>query len=125
MENADVLQLFDLKETHEDRRENDVVIEVKGETSLMYQIVARHFAALRIASLSTKPVLDVSGRLRPDEAVNGRFAEGEGDAVRYNGDQPTYQVIVDLGIPPGFTVDAGDFAEMGGGEEGRCRKFSA
>jgi alpha-2-macroglobulin-like protein len=32
--------------------------------------------------------------------------------LKYNGDVPTYMVIVDLGIPPGFTVDAGDFAEL-------------
>ena len=32
--------------------------------------------------------------------------------LRYDADIPTYMVIVDLGIPPGFTVDAGDFAEM-------------
>src|SRR5262249_49088704 len=32
--------------------------------------------------------------------------------LRYHGRVPTYMVIVDLGIPPGFTVDGGDFAEM-------------
>ena len=32
--------------------------------------------------------------------------------MKYHGKRPTYMVIVDLGIPPGFTVDAGDFAEM-------------
>jgi hypothetical protein len=32
--------------------------------------------------------------------------------LKYNGEVPTYMVIVDLGIAPGFTVDGGDFAEM-------------
>ena len=32
--------------------------------------------------------------------------------VKYNGKVPTYQVIVDLPIPPGFTADGGDFAEV-------------
>ena len=33
-------------------------------------------------------------------------------ALKYHGKTPTYQVIVDLPIPPGFTVDGGDFAEL-------------
>src|SRR5439155_25306842 len=42
--------------------------------------------------------------------------------LRYNGDLPTYMVIVDLGIAPGFTVDSGDFAEMVG--QKKIQKFS-
>ncbi len=42
--------------------------------------------------------------------------------LKYNGEVPTYMVIVDLGIPPGFTVDAGDFAEMVGAK--KVKKFS-
>src|SRR5207244_177168 len=32
--------------------------------------------------------------------------------LKYNGQQPAAMVMLDLGVPPGFTVDAGDFAEM-------------
>ena len=32
--------------------------------------------------------------------------------LKYNGKDHATMVMVDLGIPPGFTVDAGDFAEM-------------
>ena len=32
--------------------------------------------------------------------------------MKYNGALPANMVMVDLGIAPGFTVDAGDFAEM-------------
>ena len=31
--------------------------------------------------------------------------------LKYNGKVPTYMVIVDLPIPPGFSVDGGEFAE--------------
>jgi hypothetical protein len=41
--------------------------------------------------------------------------------LRYHGAAPTYMVIVELGIPPGFTVDPGDFAELVGA--GRIQKF--
>ncbi len=34
--------------------------------------------------------------------------------VKYAGKEPTYMVIVDLPVPPGFTVDAGEFAELSG-----------
>ena len=42
--------------------------------------------------------------------------------VKYNGREPTYMVIVDLPVPPGFTVDAGEFAELVGAK--RVQKFS-
>src|SRR5262249_20885533 len=41
-ENADVMQLFDLKDQTKVGA-NEVTIEVKGETGLMYQIVGRHY----------------------------------------------------------------------------------
>ncbi len=42
--------------------------------------------------------------------------------LKYHGKLPTYMVMLDLGIAPGFTVDAGDFAEMVG--KNRVKKFS-
>ena len=42
--------------------------------------------------------------------------------LKYNGEMSTYQVIVDLGIPPGFQVDPGDFSEMVGSK--KIEKFS-
>ena len=42
--------------------------------------------------------------------------------LRYHGKEATYMVIVDLGIPPGFTVDGGDFAEMVAAK--KLQKFS-
>jgi hypothetical protein len=42
--------------------------------------------------------------------------------LKYHGKMPTYMVIVDLGIPPGFTADPGDFAEMAGKK--KIQKFS-
>jgi hypothetical protein len=42
--------------------------------------------------------------------------------LKYNGKLPTYMVMVDLGIAPGFAVDAGDFAEMVSGKQ--IQRFS-
>ncbi len=108
-ENADVLQMFDLKE-HTKIGANDIEIEVKGETNMMYQVVARHFAPWDRKPLD-KPVLDVSVEYDRTKLSTADLLKAKA-TLRYNGDQPTYQVIVDLGIPPGFTVDPGDFAEM-------------
>ena len=42
--------------------------------------------------------------------------------LKYNGKEPTAMVMLDLGVPPGFTADAGDFAEMVGAK--KVQKFS-
>src|SRR6516164_3786193 len=58
-ENSDILQMFDFKE-HTKVGDNEVSIKVAGETSLMYQIVARHFAPWKKLAAPTAPALDVS-----------------------------------------------------------------
>jgi hypothetical protein len=42
--------------------------------------------------------------------------------VKYGGKGPTYMVSVGLPVPPGFTVDAGELAELVGAK--RVQKFS-
>ena len=119
---SDVMQTFDLKEFKADG-DNQVQIEVNGETNLMYQIVGRHFepwpslprkggekspleihVAYDRAKLSTKDMLKAKATLK------------------YNGKIPTFMVMIDLGIAPGFTVDPGDFAEMVGRKQ--IQKFT-
>jgi len=109
-ENSDVLQMFDLKE-HTKVGDNEVSIKVAGETSLMYQIVARHFAPWKKLAAPTAPALDVSVEYDRTKLSTKDMLRAKA-TLKYNGNVPTYMVIVDLGIPPGFTVDAGDFAEL-------------
>jgi hypothetical protein len=109
-QNADVLQSYDLKE-HTQTGRNEVEIQVKGSTNLMYQIVGRHFEPWKREPATSKPVLEVAvdydrTKLSTADLLRARAT------VRYHGHLPTYQVIVDLGIAPGFTVDSGDFAEL-------------
>ncbi len=119
-ENADVLQLFDLKEQTEVGA-NQVEIKVDGETNLMYQIVGRYFQPWKKAPTKSLPALDVSVEYDRTKLSTSDLLKAKA-TLRYHGDVPTYMVIVDLGIPPGFTVDAGDFAEMAGAK--RIEKFS-
>jgi hypothetical protein len=109
-ENSDVLQMFDLKDLTK-VGDNQVSIQVAGETNLMYQIVARHYAPWKKLPSPTLPALDVSVEYDRTKLSTNDMLKAKA-TLKYQGDVPTYMVIVDLGIPPGFTVDAGDFAEL-------------
>jgi hypothetical protein len=106
-----VLQLFDLRE-HLKTGANEVSLEVKGETALLYQVVGRHFEphSKKVAD-PVKPVWEVSVAYDRTKLTTADLLKAKA-TLRYHGKVPTYQVIVDLPIPPGFTVDGGDFAEM-------------
>jgi A-macroglobulin complement component/A-macroglobulin receptor len=123
-ENSDVMQMFDLTrgaDTTPLAASNDIEIQVQGETNMMYQLVGRYFQPWKKLLVEKKPTLDVS-------VVYDRMSLSTADLLRakatlkYQGEIPTYMVIVDLGIPPGFSADAGDFAEMVGKKQ--IQKFS-
>ncbi len=116
---ADVMQAFDLK-GFKTAGANQVQIEVNGETNLMYQIVSRHFEPWQKQPEPEKPAIDVKveydrTRLSTKDMLKAKAT------LKYNGKLPTYMVMLDLGIAPGFTVDAGDFAEMVGAN--KIKKF--
>jgi hypothetical protein len=119
-ETADVLQAFDLKEYTQPGR-NEVEIEVSGTTNLMYQIVGRHYEPWKHVPTSKKPVIEVTVDYDRTKLSTADLLRAKA-TLRYQGELPTYMVIVDLGIPPGFTVDAGDFAELVG--QKKIQKFS-
>jgi hypothetical protein len=102
--------MFDLKDLTK-VGDNQVSIQVAGETNLMYQIVARHYAPWKKLPSPTLPALDVSVEYDRTKLSTNDMLKAKA-TLKYQGDVPTYMVIVDLGIPPGFTVDAGDFAEL-------------
>ena len=108
--NADVMQQFDLRE-HLRTGANEVAIEVKGQTGLMYQVVGRYFEPYAKAKEPARPILEVDVAYDRTKLSTADLLRAKA-TVRYHGKVPTYMVIVDLPIPPGFTVDAGDFAEL-------------
>jgi hypothetical protein len=118
-DNADVMQLFDLKEVTRVGA-NEVEIRVQGQTNLMYQIVGRHFEPWQ-QEAAPKPVIDVAVAYDRTELSTSDLLKAKA-TLKYHGEQATYMVIVDLGIPPGFTVDPGDFAEMVGAK--KVEKFT-
>ena len=111
-DNADVMQAFDLKGLDQ-AGANKVEIDVGGETNLMYQIVGRYFEPWKKDVVEKRPVLEVDvaydrTKLSTSDTLRAKAT------LKYHGDVPTYMVMLDLGIAPGFVVDAGDFAEMVG-----------
>jgi uncharacterized protein YfaS (alpha-2-macroglobulin family) len=116
---ADVMRLFDLKE-HTRAGENEVTLEVKGDTGLMYQVVGRHYEPWSKAP-PAEPVLDVRVDYDRTKLSTADLLRAKA-TLKYNGKVPTYQVIVDLPIPPGFTADPGDFGELVGAK--KIERFS-
>ena len=118
-QNADVMQVFDLKEFVRPGA-NEVTLDVKGETGAMYQIVGRHYEPWA-KEAPAQPLLEVA--VDYDRTHLSTADQLEATAVlNYHGNEPTAMVMLDLGVPPGFTADAGDFAEMVGAK--KVQKFS-
>jgi uncharacterized protein YfaS (alpha-2-macroglobulin family) len=118
--NADVMQLFELKDSMVQSGSNEVTIEAQGESNLMYQVVSRHFEPW-----DRKPAVEPSLSVSVDY---DRTALSTADllrataTLRCTGKEVASMVMLDLGIPPGFNVDAGDFAEMVGAK--KVKKYS-
>lgn len=109
-ENSDVLQFFDLTSSLKANGDTEVSIEVQGETSLMYQVVGR-FHEAHPTEVKQAPIFDVVVDYdRKELSTKDKLTATA--KVRYNGQTPTSMVMLDLGVPPGFSVDAGEFAEM-------------
>src|SRR5207245_6691309 len=89
---------------------NEVKLELNGEKNRMYQVVGRHFEPWKKEEVK-KPLLDVSVDYDRTSLSTADILRAKA-TLKYNGEVPTYMVIVDLGIAPGFVIDAGDFAEM-------------
>ena len=103
-DNSDVLQLVDLKEVTREGN-NDVVLEFKGEGSLMYQIVGRYYLPYpRKAPIGpgAQPLtikLDYDRTNLATEDILTATA-----TASWNLPGKAKMVILDLGLPPGFTL---------------------
>ena len=108
-ENADVMQLFDLQEVPQGRgQRGDHRGQGRDEPD-----VSDGRPALRAVEgeEAAKPMLEVSVDYDRTKLSTADLLRAKA-TLKYNGKEPTVMVMLDLGIPPGFTVDAGDFAEM-------------
>jgi hypothetical protein len=104
---TDVLQLVDLTPAARTGR-NELVIETSGESASMYQVVARYWRPWdRLDAPKEKPLavaVDYDRtKLSTEDVLTANVR------LEYRGADPTFMIVLDLGIPPGFTVDAKPF----------------
>ncbi len=109
--NADVMRLIDCRELAK-AGDNTVKISFSGEGSCLYQIVERHYmpwgggeGPAQQDLLSINVDYDRT-RLAKDDMLNAAIT------VRNNTPVVTSMIVVDLGIPPGFSVEAEDLANL-------------
>jgi CD109 antigen len=87
----------------------------------MYQIVGRHYEPWKEKAPTVKAPIEVDVTYDRTKLSTSDLLHAKA-TLKYHGAVPTYMVMLDLGIAPGFTVEAGDFAEMVG--KGQVKKFS-
>ena len=109
-ENSDVLQVVDLREYVKTGR-NTVTVASKGSANTMYQIVARHWMPFgSVPRPADEPLALTVAYDRTTMAVDDTVTAKV--KLELKDSKPTFMVIVDLGIPPGFTPDAAAFEAM-------------
>jgi len=110
-ENADVMRLVDCKQLVK-KGANTLTISFGGKGSCLYQVVSRYYVPWRKPDVPTaKEPLDIDVRydrtkLAKDDILTASVT------VANNTPATTSMIIVDLGVPPGFSVESGDLAEL-------------
>jgi uncharacterized protein YfaS (alpha-2-macroglobulin family) len=101
--NNDVLQLVDLK-NHTHKGENTVTLKFEGEGALLYQVIGRYYMPYpeKVLPLRKEPMTIKVGydrtQLAAEDIINVAAT------VANNRPGRAKMVIVDLGLPPGFTL---------------------
>ncbi|TFG50190.1 MAG: hypothetical protein E4H40_01750, partial [Candidatus Brocadiia bacterium] len=101
--NSDVLQLVDMKD-QTGRGDNTVSLEFEGKGALLYQVVGRYYLpyAVKVLQMEKEPMaINVEydrTQLAAEDIINVTVT------VMNNRPGRAKMVIVDLGLPPGFTL---------------------
>ncbi len=101
--------------------DNAVRVQFAGEGSALYQIVGRHYVPWAGKGTPAGEPLSIAVKydktaLAKDDTIAARVQ------VQNNTPAAMGMVIIDLGIPPGFSTDPGEFAELVGSK--RIDRFS-
>jgi hypothetical protein len=100
--NSDVLYLVDLKD-HTHKGDNRISLVFEGEGELLYQVVGRYYLPYPKQAAAVKEPMSINIRydrtqLATQDIINVTAA------VANNRPGTAKMVIVDLGLPPGFTL---------------------
>ena len=118
--NSDVMQLVDLKELTR-KGDNEVKLGFAGEGGLMYQVVGRYFLPQPKEAQPPAGPLSIDVKydrttLAADDVI------GVTATVRNNRGGRAQMVLVDLGLPPGFTLLSQKLQKMVA--DGKIEKFA-
>ena len=118
--NNDVMQQFDLSAAVVSPGDHQVEVLVSGDSSMVAQLVSRHFRPWNAASrpkdrFAVKVEYDRTN-LETDQNIQAKAS------LRYLADRPTTMVMLDLGIPPGFQASAEDWNKLV--VDGKVKRFS-
>ncbi|MEI6502331.1 MAG: alpha-2-macroglobulin family protein, partial [Armatimonadota bacterium] len=119
-DNADVMRQVDGRKFVKPGR-NEVTVKFEGKGSTLYQVVGRYYLPWEKLAPEGKDLLQIGltydrTTLNKDDLVTADVS------VKNNAPGTTSMIIVDLGIPPGFEVQAGDFDNLV--ERGTLQKYS-
>jgi uncharacterized protein YfaS (alpha-2-macroglobulin family) len=107
----DVMQVIDFKNRTKAGK-NVLKIEAEGKGNLMYQVVGRYFIPWELVEEKEKKEV-LSFKIEYDRTkLTLKDLLGVKVTMKYNGDMPTYMVIIDLGIPAGFKVIPDSFNQL-------------
>jgi hypothetical protein len=119
-ENADVVWQVDCK-AHVKPGANQIELRFAGEGTTLYQIVSRYYLPWERVPKPAQELLSIKvdydrTRLATNDEVTAKVT------VTNNTPATTSMIIVDLGIPPGFTVNYEDFEGLV--KEGTINKYN-
>ncbi|HEV58067.1 MAG TPA: hypothetical protein ENN87_11345, partial [Phycisphaerales bacterium] len=101
-DNSDVLQLIDLKERTR-KGNNTITLNFKGEGSLLYQVVGRYFLPHADAGRPRQEPMTITLEYDRTELAAHDIITATA-TITNNRRGKAKMVIVDLGLPPGFTL---------------------
>lgn len=111
--NADVVHLVTFDHGFSPTGANRVQIEVEGGGNLMYQVATRYYLPwdqVPMVETLEEPITIDLAYDRTELAVNDEVAVNV--SVRLNREGTVRMALVDLGVPPGFTVLAEDLSRL-------------
>jgi uncharacterized protein YfaS (alpha-2-macroglobulin family) len=108
--NDEILQIVDLKKWTTPGN-NKVEIAIKGEGSMFYQIVGRYYLPYTDAHVAEKEPLTIEVEYDKTELAQNDIVTCS-VSVTNNRPAAAKMIIVDLGMPPGFTLMSEDFTKL-------------
>ena len=109
-ENQDVFHLVSLTELVRDGK-NDLVLTSDAKANLAYQIVGVHYAPRTGQGNEPEQILEIETEYSTTELAASDLLTVK-VLLRYNRPESAPMTLVDLGIPPGFEIEADSFQKL-------------